>query len=184
MKLFVKEAISSIKNVGAVAPSSKFLANTLLKDVSFNENQVVLEFGAGNGAITKHILKQLPPNSRLISLEISDSFLTHCQQKFSSYSNFEIYNHSAVQFDTLLDELKIEKIDYLISSLPISILPDGDLEKLFEKIPKYLNTNGRFLQYQYSLGKYKYLKGIFGEVQLGFTLTNIPPAFVYRCSCA
>jgi len=182
MKLFAKEVASSIKNIGAIAPSSKYLANNILKHIEFEENQVVLEFGSGNGAITKHILKQLPSSSKLISLEINAPFLKHCKHKFRAYDNFEIYNHSAIEFDTLLKELGIEKVDYLVSSLPLAMIPNEDLTELFNKIPKYLIDDGSFLQYQYSLNKYKFLKGVFDEVKLGFTLTNLPPAFVYRCT--
>lgn len=182
MKLFAKEVVTSIKNIGAIAPSSKYLANNILKDLEFGENQVVLEFGSGNGAITKHILKQLPPSSKLISLEINEPFLDHCRDKFSAHENFEIYNHSAIDFDSLLEELMIDKVDYLISSLPLSIIPKKDLTILFKKIPKYLINNGSFVQYQYSLGKYKFLKNVFDSVKLDFTLTNLPPAFIYRCS--
>ena len=182
MKLFAKEAVNSIKNIGAVAPSSKYLAKNILKHVDFQENQVFLEFGSGNGAITKQILKRLPSSSKLISLEINAPFLEHCKEKFGHYSNFEAYNHSAFEFDTLLKELSINKVDYLISSLPLAILPKEGLDSMFKKIPKYLTEKGSFVQYQYSLNKYKYLKNVFDNVKLDFTLGNIPPAFVYRCS--
>ncbi len=182
MKLFAKEAISSIKNIGAIAPSSKYLANNIIKHIDFGENQVVLEFGPGNGAITKHILKKLPASSRLISLEINTPFFNHCKDRFKEYDNFQIFNHSAIEFDSLLNELSIERIDYLVSSLPLSIIPDEELAIMFGKVPDYLINEGSFLQYQYSLNKYKYLKGIFDEVKLGFTPINLPPAFVYKCS--
>ena len=182
MKVFTKEILSSIKDIGAIAPSSKYLANNILKQVKFKENQTVLEFGCGNGAITKRILDQLPKSSKLISLEINPSFYDYCSQTFKMHSNFEIYNHSAIEFDRLLNKLSIDKIDILISSLPLSILPKEDLDILFNKIPMYLDDDGSFVQYQYSLNKYKYLKSIFETVKLNFTLTNIPPAFIYTCN--
>ncbi|TJY36208.1 class I SAM-dependent methyltransferase [Pontimicrobium aquaticum] len=182
MKLFVKEVVNSMKHIGAIAPSSKYLANNIIKHINFDEDQIILEFGCGNGAITKQILKQMPSSSRLISLEINDPFMKHCQDRFKIYNNFEVYNHSAIEFDLLLQELKIEKVDYLISSLPLAILPKADLDILFKKIPEYLITDGSFVQYQYSLNKYKYLKSVFDSVKLGFTPINLPPAFVYRCS--
>jgi len=182
MKLFVKEVVNSIKHIGAIAPSSRYLANSIIKHIDFDENQVILEFGCGNGAITKRILKKMPESSRLISLEINDPFLKHCQDKFKVYNNFEIYNHSAIEFDSLLKRLKVEKVDYLISSLPLAILPKADLDILFKKIPLYLINDGSFVQYQYSLNKYKFLKSVFNNVQLGFTPINLPPAFVYRCT--
>ena len=182
MKLFAKEVINSIKHIGAIAPSSKYLANNITKHISFDENQVIMEFGCGNGAITKNLLKKMPSSSRLISLEINDSFLKHCQDKFIGYNNFEVYNHSAIEFDSLLENLEIEKIDYLVSSLPLAILPKSDLDILFKKIPNYLINNGSFVQYQYSLNKYKFLKSIFGSVKLDFTPINLPPAFIYKCT--
>lgn len=182
MKLFVKEVVNSIKHIGAIAPSSKYLANNIIKHINFEDDQIILEFGCGNGAITKQILKQMPSSSRLISLEINDPFMKHCQDKFKVYNNFEIYNHSAIEFDSLLKKLEIEKVDYLISSLPLAILPKTDLDVLFKKIPQYLINDGSFVQYQYSLNKYKYLKSVFDSVKLGFTPINLPPAFIYRCS--
>lgn len=182
MKLFAKEALASIKNIGAIAPSSKYLVNNIVKHIDFGENQVVLEFGPGNGAITKQILKKLPASSKLISLEINTSFFNHCKNQFSTYQNFQVHNHSAIEFDTLLAQLQIEKIDYLVSSLPLAIIPESELKIMFEKVPNYLINDGSFLQYQYSLNKYKYLKEVFDEVKLGFTPINLPPAFVYKCS--
>ena len=182
MKLFVKEVVNSIKHIGAIAPSSKYLVNNIIKHIDFNDNQVILEFGCGNGAITKQILKKMPSSSRLISLEINDPFLRHCQDKFKVYNNFEVYNHSAIDFDLLLNELQIEKVDYLISSLPLAILPKSDLDILFKKIPNYLIIDGSFVQYQYSLNKYKFLKSVFGSVKLDFTPINLPPAFIYKCT--
>ena len=87
MKIFLKEVISSIKNIGAIAPSSRFLAKNILSDIHFEDTQIILEFGTGNGAITKHILERLPENSRLISLEINEQFYKHCQVKFKDYEN-------------------------------------------------------------------------------------------------
>lgn len=182
MKLFVKEVANSIKKIGAIAPSSKFLANDIIKQIDFDENQIILEFGCGNGAITKRLLKQMPSSSRLISLEINDPFLKHCQDKFKVYNNFEVHNHSAIDFDSLLHKLEIKKVDYLISSLPLAILPKTDLDVLFKKIPNYLVNDGSFVQYQYSLNKYKFLKSVFSSVKLGFTPINLPPAFIYKCS--
>jgi len=182
MKLFAKEVVNSIKHIGAIAPSSRFLANNIIKHINFDENQVILEFGCGNGAITNRILKKMPQSSRLISLEINYPFLKHCEDRFKVYNNFEIYNHSAIDFDVLLNKLEVEKVDYLVSSLPLAILPKADLNILFKKIPLYLIDEGSFVQYQYSLNKYKYLKSIFDNVTLGFTPINLPPAFVYKCT--
>ena len=181
MRLFIKEVILSIKNIGAIAPSSRFLAKNILSEIDFEEHQVILEFGSGNGAITKHILKHMPASSKLISLEINEEFFKHCEMKFRNYNNLKMHNHSAMAFDDVLKMYNIKKVDHLISSLPLAILPKQELNDLFEKIPSYIEDNGSFIQYQYSLSKYRFLKRFFETVKLDFTFTNIPPAFVYKC---
>jgi phospholipid N-methyltransferase len=45
-----------------------------------------------------------------------------------------------------------------------------------------LAPGGKFLQYQYSLKHHAMLQERYDDVQLGFTLANIPPAFVYECT--
>ena len=40
---------------------------------------------------------------------------------------------------------------------------------------------GIFLQYQYWLTQKDELRRWFTDVKVGFTLVNIPPAFVYEC---
>jgi len=181
MKSFFKEAVNTFKTTGTINPSSKYLINDCLKDVKFNENQVILEFGAGNGCITQELLNRNFYNSRLISFEVNPKFFKHCENSFKSYDNFSIVNHSAVNFEEVLEQHSITKVDYIVSSLPLTLLNEEDVIVLLEKIPNYLKQGGCFVQYQYSLEKYRLLKKKFSRVKLDFTLINVPPSFVYKC---
>jgi len=68
-----------------------------------------------------------------------------------------------------------------VSSLPLTLLKEEDVIDLLDKIPNYLKKEGYFVQYQYSLGKYRLLKQKFARVNVDFTLRNVPPSFVYKC---
>jgi len=182
MELFAKEALLTIRESGTITPSSQYLVNDCLKDISFDDHQVILEFGAGNGCITQQILRRMPSSSQLIAFETNRTFLKYCDLKFSYYENFEIHSNSAVDFDLVLDNIAIQKVDYIISSLPLSLIKQDELTILFDKIPKYLKQDGHLIQYQYSLGKYRFLRKKFNNVKIDFTLRNIPPAFIYKCT--
>ncbi|MFC5045642.1 class I SAM-dependent methyltransferase [Aquimarina hainanensis] len=182
MKSFTKEALSTLKKSGTVTPSSKYLIRKITEDLSIEKNQVIIEFGPGNGCITENILHKMHGSTRLISFELNQTFLSYCKNKFQQYPNFSIHNQSAVYFDQVLKELSVPKVDYIISSLPLSIISKTELNILFNKIPNYLKNEGAFIQYQYSLGKYNFLKKVFNSVEIGFTFRNIPPAFIYKCS--
>jgi phospholipid N-methyltransferase len=54
--------------------------------------------------------------------------------------------------------------------------------EIIEQSRQILTPEGRFLQYQYALQDYGLLKDSFARVNVGFTLANLPPAFVYSCS--
>ncbi|WP_373942032.1 hypothetical protein OEG92_01170 [Polaribacter sejongensis] len=71
---FLKESIKNLKTLGTVTPSSRFLAERMLKKIDFSKVEVLVEFGPGNGAITKLILEKLPINATLICFEINDCF--------------------------------------------------------------------------------------------------------------
>ena len=89
---------------------------------------------------------------------------------------------SALEFDKILKEQEIEKVDYFVSSLPLSLLKKTDIHYLMSKVTGLLSYGGMFIQYQYSLGKRDLLKGYFPSVRLGFTPLNFPPAFIYYCT--
>ena len=72
---FFKEAIKSIKTSGAFIPSSRFLVKKILMDIDFSTSEVIVEYGPGNGTITKEILKKLKPSAILICFEINETFL-------------------------------------------------------------------------------------------------------------
>jgi phospholipid N-methyltransferase len=82
---------------------------------------------------------------------------------------------------TVLDELQIECVDYVVSSLPLAIMDNAVVTSVVESVRDNLREGGRFLQYQYSLNNYDDVKLAFRESRLRFTLRNMPPAFIYDC---
>lgn len=181
MKSFIVEAVRTIKTTGMIVPSSRYLIEECLKDLSFTDAKTIIEFGAGNGCITEELAKRIQLGSKLFSFEINKKFYEHCLDRFAKYSDVHIVNKSAQDFNVVLDETHIEKVDLFVSSLPLSLLEDNEIRELLKKIKYYIKPNGIFIQYQYSLRKYKVLKQTFDKINVSLIIRNFPPAFIYKC---
>ncbi|MDY0780619.1 class I SAM-dependent methyltransferase [Tenacibaculum sp. IB213877] len=178
---FFKEALKNYKTSGTVVPSSRFLANEILKPVNFKNAKVIVELGPGNGAITKYILKKLQPSTMLVCFEINDTFYNELLQ--INNPQLKVLKASAEDVKEELNKLGFDQADYIISSLPLTILPSNLSENILRASYNILKNKGYFMQFQYSLSYYKKLKKIFGEnISLSFEPLNFPPAFVYKCT--
>jgi len=178
-KAFFKEAIKNIKTSGTIMPSSKYLIQKMLKSVDFSNAKVIVEYGPGNGIITKEILKRLDNNSQLICFEINTEFYNHL--KTFKDSRLLIFNESCENIKSICEQLNITEVDCIISSLPLTNIPDNITKKILTESYHQLKKNGSFLQYQYSLSYLKKIKKIYKNVDLDFEIRNIPPAFIYKC---
>lgn len=177
---FFKEALKSMKTSGSFVPSSKFLVRRILKNVDFDNSKVVVEYGPGNGIITKEILKRLNPEAILLSFEINDTFYNNLKK--IDNSQLVVLNISAEDVQRELEKLGYSQVDTVISSLPLSILPKELSKNIIKKSYKIIRDKGQFIQFQYSINFLKQLKSVFNKnVELEFEPLNFPPAFVYIC---
>ncbi len=178
---FFKEAIKNIKTSGSLVPSSRHLIKTILEDVDFNTAKVIVEFGPGNGIITHQILKKLNKNAVLICFEVNLQFYEHLKQ--IDDDRLVVLNASAEEIKTELLKLNITTIDYCVSSLPLTNIPNVIAKNILINTKEILKNGGGFHQYQYTLSFFKKIKNIFDKenVKIKFEALNFPPAFVYKC---
>jgi len=177
---FLKESIKNLKTLGTVTPSSRFLAERMLKKIDFSKVEVLVEFGPGSGVITKLILEKLPANATLICFEINDNF--YDQLSVIKNKKLVVVKSSAEKIQEELNKLNFKKTCHIISSLPLTIIPEEVTNEILKKSFHALENNGTFIQFQYSLTYFRKLKNVFNHsISLGFEPLNFPPAFVYHC---
>jgi len=175
---FFREAIRDIKTSGTIVPSSRFLTKRMVKHIDFNNVKVIVEFGPGNGIITKEILKRIQPQTKLIAFEINDRFFESLEN--IKHSQLIIEKVSAEDITEVLQKHGFDKVDCVISSLPFTNIPPEISDRILSKTYEAMEAESLFVQYQYSLTYYKKLKEVFKDnVKLSFEAFNIPPAFVY-----
>ena len=175
---FILNAIKNPKVTGTLLPSQKFLIKKLTAPIRKDECKYILELGAGNGCVTKEILKKINKNCILLSFEINEK-LTR-KYRFRK-KNLIVINDDVENMQKYLKKYKIKKIDCIISSLPLAQIKKKKVLKILLNVNKYLKKEGLYVQYQYSLMSLKKLKSVFKKVDIKFTLLNLPPAFIYIC---
>jgi len=180
-RFFIQQFWREKKMVGSISPSSPFLTEKMLENVDFNEAKVIIEIGPGTGVFTRRILKKLNPDTRLLVFELNQDFYTTLKDEIIDERCIFI-NDSAEFLHKYLQLNNLEKVDYIISSLPLSNIPIRIVLKILHTSKNVLTSNGKFIQFQYSLNQKKALEHVFTKVSIDFTTWNIPPAFIYTCS--
>lgn len=171
--------IRNIRTTGTVAPSSRAMIKSLLSRIAAEKARCVVELGPGNGCITRELLRRLPVDGKLICLELNNEFVA--QLNALEDPRLHVYNACASTINDIRDELGLEYVDYVVSSLPLSIMEDVVVSAVIEAVVDALRPGGRFVQYQYSLSNFEDIKPAFSEAKVRFTLRNLPPAFIYDC---
>lgn len=176
-KFFFEEFLRNKRGVGSITPSSPFLVRLMLATIDFDRARTIVELGPGLGPITRELLRRMGPGSTVIAFEMSKRFCDELNK--IGDPRLVVRNVSALDMEQLIDA---GKADYVISGLPLSTLGREFTKKLCATIANVLSPDGQYIQFQYSPLSYFFLRSYFRKVSIGFTLFNIPPAFVYRCS--
>ncbi len=166
-------------SVGAVCPSSRFLARKMVEPVKsvVGDNDVIIELGSGTGAITEYIFSELKSDfKKLYCVEFDKQSAKILSEKFSSAN---VVNDSAENIVQILGS-DIENLKCVVSSLPLLSLPEQCVDNILQAVEASLPKGGVFVQFTYNLakspamGRFKKMK----KVSRSFVFANLPPARV------
>ncbi len=180
MATFLGEFIRNRRQIGALAPSSKFLTSKMLNNLSLESARLVIELGAGSGVFTNRIIERLNPKATLVVFEINTSFYNFLKNRYTD-PRVVILNDSAEKVQEYLAHHGNAKADLIISSLPLTSIPKMIASKIVEHIHTALSENGTYVQFQYSRWMLHSLRRKFNKVSTDFESLNFPPAFVFLC---
>lgn len=166
--------------VGAVAPSTRFLAEKMLESIDFDEVTNIIELGPGTGVFTEIMLHRMRKDARLIAFELNDEFHEGLSKRIDD-PRFTLIHDSAENIAKYVPKELATKQDAVISSLPLMMFPDELRQNVIDASYTALRPKGKYVQFQYSLQSKKFLQTFFPNVKVTFTVRNFPPAFVYTC---
>ena len=180
--LFFIEYVKNMRTVGAVAPSSKYLADKMLAKVNFEAADVIVEYGPGTGVFTAEIIKRKRPETKLFIIERNQAFNDVLVKKYAHHHNVYLINDSVENVEAILKRHKVERVDYIVSGLPFAALPAHVSEAILASTARLLGTHGTFITFQYTMLKKNYMHGFFKHISITKEYRNLPPAYVFCCN--
>ncbi|MPZ65584.1 MAG: methyltransferase domain-containing protein [Pseudonocardiaceae bacterium] len=188
---FLAAALRSPLEVGTLLPSGRALARRLAavvpREAAGQRRQVVVELGAGTGAVTVEIARRAGPGSTLIAIE-KDAAMA--EQLRSRGLGAEIVTADALTLPEILADHGLDRADAIVSVLPFTLLPPARQRELVEVIREALHPDGVFTAAAYSAGYWTPTARRFrDELQRSFhevvptrsIWDNVPPAMSYIC---
>jgi phosphatidylethanolamine/phosphatidyl-N-methylethanolamine N-methyltransferase len=184
---FLKQYLSQPTVIGAIAPSSPFLAEAIVKDLGLETADAVLEYGPGTGVFTEQILRRLKPAAKFAAIELNPQFAARFKER---YPKVRLFEDTVANVRAICDQAGMRTVDCIISGLPWAIFPESVQKQCLDEMMHVLTPGGRFVTFAYLHGLAlsgarrfaDVLPKYFGSVSKSSVVwLNLPPAFVYRC---
>jgi phosphatidylethanolamine/phosphatidyl-N-methylethanolamine N-methyltransferase len=173
--------------IGAVVPSSRYLARALVGRLELQQGELVVEYGPGTGPVTAAIRQCLPKGARYLGIELDPSFHDLLTQR---YPDLDFHLGSAADIESVLVARGLPRPRRIISGLPFASLPAAVQDAVADGIVHCLHgTDGDFRTFQYvhayGLRAARRFRDLMNERFTGFerigpVVRNVPPAFVLR----
>lgn len=171
--------LANPRRVGALFPSSASLAAAMTADLT-PASAPIIELGPGTGAVTRSIIARGIPESRLALIEYRRDFARSLRREFPCARVHEL-DATRLQH---IDLFAGERAGAVVSGIPLRLMSPSSVLALLHGAFERLRPGGAF--YQFTYGREvpvarAILDGHGLEVtRMGATLTNLPPAVVYR----
>lgn len=161
--------------IGAITKSSPQTIARVVEAIPRSCSYLV-EYGPGDGTVTRAILDRLPRDGRLVAIERNATLFNALQNLHDP--RFSVVHGDILDIAPRLHELPLPRIDAVVSCVPCTLLQPHERERLVRETHRALAPGGAFIIYQYSLLMRPLLQRYFGNVHLSFAPLNFPPYFV------
>ena len=166
--------------LGSVISSSRYLVRRTLRHIEWSRARLIVEYGPGLGTCTGEILRRMRPDARLVVFETHPDFVAHLRESYQD-PRLEVIHGSAEDVTSILAERGLSEVDYVLSGIPFSLMPDRVRDRILERTRSVLKDDGAMLVYQFSPRIGVHLRRVFDDVEWAFEPRNILPAMVFRC---
>ena len=153
-ELVKKNFSKSTNSYDSFANVQKHMAKELMKNLNDNLNEIkILEIGSGTGILTNYLISKYP-NSQITLIDISESMIESCRNKFGNRLNYIVSDAENYEFEN--------KFDLIISNATFQWF--NNLNETVEKYKNILSENGKILFSIFAEGTYKELNESFLKV--------------------
>ncbi len=184
---FARQTMKTPGSIGAIAPSSKYVANSVMSLANLDNAKTVVELGPGTGVFTEQIIKKIGSDTTFFALELNKVFVQATKDRCPQA---EVYHDTAQSIRHYLNKHEADHCDCIVSSLPWTIFDPEDQNILLETLSSVLAPGGSFVSIVYLGAKTRRrgrhfidsLPTHFNTVYKTKTVwKNMPPTQIYRC---
>ncbi|MEV0347437.1 SAM-dependent methyltransferase [Nonomuraea sp. NPDC050680] len=184
--MFLGQFLRAPATIGALAPSSRWLAAAVCTPVPERGEPTVVELGPGTGPFTAEIQRRLGGRGHHLAVEVNQSLAALLAERFPTV---DVAHDDATELRRLLSERGLRQADVVVSGLPWAAFPDDLQRGLLGAVASTLSSAGAFTTFSYihavplnSARRFRALLAErFEEVVRGRTVwRNMPPAFVFH----
>jgi len=203
---FVSAMFRKPKIIGAVLPSSSFLAESITNYIQgakkLHKPIKILEVGAGTGAFTEKIIAKMKDVDVLDIIEVDQKLCDLLKKKFKTDKNRN--KKINIHCVSILDWSPDYTYDFIISGLPFNAFDYNFVEVVLEKYKKIIKSGGIISYFEYLLtSTIRWIYSIFFSSKKDkvdfekniqarenfrkkfgfdsdFVFLNVPPAYVYH----
>ena len=170
---FTREFLRDPQAIGAVVPSSPFLARRMASLVPPGPG-AVLELGPGMGPVTAALLESGVKPAELILVERSPPLAQHLCHRFPGV---EVLQGDAADLQTLLAGRAAVRA--VVSSLPLRSMPREVVQRILQRLPAISRPGTVFIQFTYHFrSSCRELPAGFERGRASVVWRNLPPARV------
>jgi len=173
---FATVAVRDFK-VGALTVSTKYVVQAVVRALD-PRHKFIVEYGAGDGILTRALLMRLPEDGRITAVERNADF--YAELRRIRDPRMQAIKGDAMTLAQDPRSFRLPLIDAAVSSIPLSFISSAQREDLIRNTHAALTAGGVFVVYQYTPLILPLLKQYFKRVTVGFEPRNILPYFIMR----
>jgi phospholipid N-methyltransferase len=147
---FWKQAVTNRFHTGAIAPSSRFLAEAMLSVLPPNHPpRRILEVGPGTGPVTRELARRLQPGDQLTLCEINPDFVAQLRQWHGTLPSARQAQIGIVQGDILRHEPPDGGYHHIFCGLPFNNFPLDLIRAMFVHFRRLGLPGATFSYFEY-----------------------------------
>ena len=111
----------------------------MLRPLPLEKARVVVELGCGTGAMTRALLKQLPPDATLLAFEINPRFTRYLKLTVSD-PRLVLIDNAAQTVGQELQQRGFQRAEAVLSSLGLAFMPEAERDVFLGDLSSLLGT--------------------------------------------
>ncbi len=175
---FIANFLQTPLQIGSVCSSSKSLASALTKGASPHSDGLIIDLGAGTGAISNYLVQSGFAPENILAIEVSQSLADIFKVRCPAVP---LVIGDARELDSLIQKHAPEKkINMIVSSIPFRVLPKKVSKEIAAAVLDVVNQHEcPLVQYSYVLWRFFPLREYgFVPHKSRLVVKNLPPARV------